>query len=122
MSDIKLDLSTHDIAIENGNLVLVEDDEAVAQNLKIRLQFFWQEWFYDLRLGIPYFRDIFVKNPDRDLINSLYRKTIKTTTGVDAVTSLSTTIDKSTRRFTLNFRALLDSGAELIYEPFVLDI
>lgn len=121
MKDLRLDTSTHDLVFTNGDLSFVEQDEYVAQKLKIRFQFFWQEWFYDQRLGIPYFRDVFVSNPDIDLITALYRKTIVTTPYVESLTSISVTINRNLRQLYLNFVARTDFGGEVSGDPFILD-
>jgi len=122
MTDLRLDLETHDIVFVDGDLAFVEDDEAIAQNLKIRFLFFAEEWFLDTRLGIPYFRDILIKNPDEDLIRYLFIRAAETTAGVDSVTEFSLAIDKNARKLSINLRALLDSGEELVFTDFILDV
>lgn len=125
MSDIKLELNPsleYDIVLEDDGLVLVEGDEAVAQNIRIRLQFFLGEHFLDTRQGIPYRRDIFVSNPDELLISQLLREAIETTAGVEEVTEFQLSIDKVTRKMSVTYRAQLSSGGELELNDFILDV
>lgn len=121
MSDLCICTITRDLLITNGNFNLVLTDDAVAQQLEIRCKFFYQEWFLDQRLGIPYFRDVLVQNPDQNLIRSLFSRTVRTTPGVASVSAMTLRLDQPERHLYLYFSALLDSGTELVYEPFILE-
>ena len=124
MADIKLDYTgqTGDLDIESKNVTLVQGIEAIDQQLRIRLRFFLEEWFLDSRLGIPYFRNILVKNPNTDLIRSVFRDAIDGTPGVQTVQELEASIEPASRTLTLSFRAILDTGEELNYSPFIIEL
>lgn len=122
MSDLKMNTATWDLDVTNGDVSLVTGTEATAQQIAVRLRFFYKEWFLDERQGIPYFRDILIKNPDLDLLRDTFRRTVESTPGVDRVTTMTVGIEKASRRLNLFFRALTDTGEELVFEPFVLDI
>jgi hypothetical protein len=95
---------------------------AVAQRVKCRLLFFLGEWVLDQRLGVPYFRDVLVKNPDPILISAIFRQVVRETPGVSRVTKLLATIDKPTRTLTVDFSAVLLDGmvVEFQDEKFIL--
>jgi len=79
---LALDPATGDLAIP---VTFLRGVEALAQRLRCRYKFFLGEWFLDTRQGIPYFRDILVKNPDQSLVQSIFRKATLTTPGVLAI-------------------------------------
>jgi hypothetical protein len=124
MSNIALDYTgqTGDLDLTGHRLNLTTGEEAIEQNLRIRLRFFLEEWFLDTRLGIPYFREVLIKNPNMLLVQSIFRNAILTTTGISTVNTLTSELDKSTRSLSLYFTATMDTGATLTYSPFVIEI
>lgn len=124
MTDIKLDLPTHDLDLTTGDLVLIFDDDEIVQKLKIRLQFFLGEWFLDQRLGIPYFRDIFIKNPDLAVIRRIFRQTVLTTPGIADLDNFELSFDGTTRKLTVSFAATKVDGSVITFddEEFIIDV
>ena len=110
---------------ENGQLVLVgvnqgNQDLETRQAVRGRLRFFLGEWFLDARQGFPYFRDVFIKNPNRQSIISSLRRTIRETAGIAQVDELTLSVD-SNRRASISFRAILeDSDIPLVFSDFIL--
>lgn len=103
-----------------GQFVLYVDAQAVRQNVRDRLRLFLGEWFLDARLGFPYFRDVFIKNPNQQSIISSLRRTIRGTAGVSQVDDLVLTL-ASSRKATVDFSARLDDFTEpLVFEAFIL--
>ena len=47
-----------DIAIVNGDIVLISDEKLVEQRIRIALRTFLGEWFANNAVGIPYFESI----------------------------------------------------------------
>lgn len=125
MSDLRLELTptlAYDLVLTDSDLTLVDGDEAVAQNIVIRLKFFRREYFLDTRMGIPYRTDVFIKNPDLLLIRQIFRRAIETTAGVEEVTEFEAELDTTRRHLSIRFRAQLSSGTELVFDDFILDI
>lgn len=132
MSELALVLSVdadnpveHDLRLTNGQLTLIEGDEAVAQSIKVRLQFFKGEWFLDTRQGIPYFEEVYIKAPKLNVLRSIFRATLLGTPGVDSVDSLALSVDVATRKLTVSFVVVLDTGATLSSEdfgPFIIEV
>jgi hypothetical protein len=83
--DIGLNRVTGDIEVSDGDLVLVQDLDRVIQQVKIALKFFKGEWELDTTKGVPYYEDIFEKNPDLLLVTSDIKNAIL---GVEEVTSV----------------------------------
>lgn len=110
MKDLKLNLDTDDLAVENLDLQLTEDADQVHQNLFIRLNFFFGEWFLDNRLGIKYFDTVFTKNPDIILIDSLIKSTILSTKGVTDLLEYESEFNVALRKLTIAFKVLTEYG------------
>jgi hypothetical protein len=88
MIDFKL-TDNGDLDMSGTDLLFVTDINQLAQNLKIRLQTFLEEWFLDQTIGLPYFQEIFVKNPNETFITNYIKKVIKETQGVIKILAFS---------------------------------
>ena len=120
MADLKLD-ADGDLEIgPDGDLIIITGIDAIAQHLRIRLQFFRGEWFLDTRLGIPYFEEVLIKSPDLNVVQSLLREAIRETPGVISITSFELDFDGVTRKLSLNFDALTTEGPLRFTEDFVI--
>lgn len=105
--DILLDPLTKDLQLVNGDLVLGAD---VAQAVRIRFLFVRGEWFRNRNEGIPYYEEIFIKNPKLEQINALFRNSLLRTPGVDKVNSFVASFDVNTRIYTIDWSADTDQG------------
>jgi hypothetical protein len=112
MADIKL-TSGHDLDLSTRDLQIVRGDDAIKQQLAIRLQFFLGEWFLDESIGIPYWTEIFIKDPHLVAIRSFYREAIVTTPGIASITRLELDFDGATRGLDVEFTAVKDDGSTL---------
>ena len=119
MTDFKL-TTTGDLDLSTGDIQLISGVEEIAQHLRIRLRFFLGEWFLDQRLGIPYIRDVFRKNPNTNVITDIITRAALSTPGVLSVDSLSFDFDSAARRLDVDLRLMvtgdqvLDFSEELI--------
>ena len=97
-----------------GLLRLTEDLlEEVAQRLQTKFQFFLGEWFLDETLGVPYYRDILVRNPNLPVIRSIFSQLITDDEGVENIVTLDLAVDGETRVLSVTFQAVLVSGEAL---------
>jgi len=97
---------------------IVRGVEAIRFRIVSRLKFFKAEWFLDLRQGVPYFEAVFVKNPDLSLVQSIFRRAILGTPGVQTIARMVTTFDKSTRSFTIDpLEIVLTGGVVFRAQP-----
>lgn len=109
--DLKLDSVTGDLVIENGDLVLVADADALTQTIRTELQLFQGEWFLDESAGMPYYQSILVKNPSLSAVREIFRKKILSIPGVNALLSIALQFDGATRALSVSFRVDSDFGA-----------
>lgn len=97
-----------DLAIVNGDFALVSGVDETVQFIKQRLRLFLAEWFLDETLGLPYFDDVFIKNPNPAALDSIFKKYIINLPGVQELTAFSLDFDPATRNLTItaSIRAL----------------
>jgi len=119
ISDLALDPDTWDLAIPPR---LIYGAECVIQRIRVRFRWFYEEWFLDLREGIPYFRDILIKNPDLNLIQFIFRRVLVLTPGIKSVQSFNIVHDKPLRHLSVSFVVLLIDGGTITAEsePFIV--
>jgi hypothetical protein len=107
--DLKLDSVTGDIQITAGEPALTSGIDAIRQHLQMRLSTFRGEWFLDPTVGVPYFDDVFKKNPDLTILNAVFTKAILDTPGVLSLTTLSFDL-KTDRTLDVTFDAMTTDG------------
>ena len=113
--DLKLDLNG-DLDVTDGDVTLLEGQDAIAQNIVTRLRTFLGEWFLDQRIGVPYFESILIKNADVRVIESILRRTITTTDGVDTVDNLTFDFDGVIRKLDVTAEITLLEGGTFTFE------
>jgi hypothetical protein len=104
MIDLKLETDFHDLDIVNYDLALVNEIDQIRQKLENRLQFFYGEWFLDNTQGVKLYETVFVKNPDLNLIASLFKSTILDTTDVNSILEYNQTYDPALRELNVDFK------------------
>ena len=114
--DLKLDLTTHDLAVSNYDLQLVSGIDAVVQKLKIRLSFFYGEWFLDNTSGVKLYETVLVKNPNLRTIAALFKSVIQETRDVLSLLEYTQSFDIRTRKLTVAFRVNTIYGATAVTE------
>jgi hypothetical protein len=115
VSDIALDLDGGspnylDLKIVDGDLVLTESTEAIRQHILQRLRSFLGEWFMDNTIGLPYFQQILVKNPDQSKIDALFINQILGTPGVIQLNTYAFKPDFVNRKLEIAFSAQTTTG------------
>lgn len=118
--DILLDSDTGDIFLPGSDLILTSGQEAIEQHLRQRLQTFFGEWFLDGRIGVPYFQQILKKNPDLTVVDSLLKKEIIDTQGIEELTQFSANLNKSTRKLEINFEVRTIEGDVITFNEVII--
>lgn len=98
------------IVMLNGSPVILTGIEAIKQKVKLRLRFFLGEWFLNTSEGVSWRQNIFVKNPNMTIVNSVIKEAILGTTGINGIVSFELLIDKTNRTLTVNFKAQTNYG------------
>jgi hypothetical protein len=110
--NIYLDTITKDFTLtEEKNLKLTSTlTEFVSQKIENVILFFKEEWFLDFEKGIPYFEKIFTKNPDINLINTIFLREIRNISEIEKILKFDTTYDARERTFTIDLEVLANDG------------
>jgi hypothetical protein len=93
----------NDIAVVNYDFMLVDGIDQIRQKIKIRLQFFLGEWFLDTSIGVPFWNEVHLKNPNKVKVDAALKATILDTPGVNSLTAYDSTFDVASRTLTVNF-------------------
>lgn len=108
---LKIDQISHDLALEDGALVMISDVETVAQCVRLTLETFKGEWFLDTSHGTDYDQIIGDGTGDPDAV---LRAAIFQETNVQYIDSLEVT--RQGRQLTATFSGRLIDGTEIKVE------
>lgn len=109
-------MAYNDLALTtNGDLYIgpggdFELIDSIRQAIQIKLQWIRSEWCFNESLGTPYIESVFVKNPNRAVIEKALRDQILSVDGVTGITSLDLSWDKLSRVMYCTFSATTTEG------------
>lgn len=82
--------------------MLAQDADAVRQSINVRLSFFRGEWFLDETAGIPYYQQVFQKQPRGiAFVDAIFKDAVLSTKGVRSIKLWSS--EFAERRYSVNF-------------------
>lgn len=99
-----------DLALENGDVVIIDGRDQIRQAIFCNFRFFLAEWFLDLREGVPYFQEILVKSPNLETVSSAFREALRKTPGVTEINLFELELDTANRRLLFRFEVSTDDG------------
>lgn len=109
---------------EDGDLIISESGDisitdSVRQAIRVRLRWFFQEWRLGPEIGVPYYEDVFVKNPNDLRIQQLMRDEILTVEEVTDVRDVSLSVNARERTATIKYIAAV--GEETFREEVLIN-
>lgn len=107
-----------DVAWEPNGPYKVSGILAIHQKIEQRFKMFLGEWYLNLAEGVPYYRDVFKKNPTLSVIESVFRKVLLSTPGVKEVRSFKMAFNSKTRKLSASYEVGTDEGATLTRTAF----
>lgn len=110
MAQLKIDLSTGRLAVENGGFADVEGIEEIRQSVWLRLQIMKGECVYDTDLGVPWIDEVAVAGTTPERIAAIFRSTILGTKGIAKITTGPTLSIGADRSLSIAFVAETDAG------------
>ena len=127
MSALAIDPLFGDLKFSGGILQTVASNSIAecAQELNSRLNFALGEWFLDTLQGFPYLTAVLIKNPDVNVIATLYKSMFLATPGVAAVTSFTIAFVGATRTLTWSAQIKHQSGNYIqggAGQPFIVKV
>lgn len=105
-----IDDDTGDLQVVDGEVQIVTDVEAVRQFLKQKLKTILNTHFLDLSLGLDYLGLVLVKNPNLDVITTIFVNEIVTTPGIISLDEFDMNFDTVNRELSLAFTAQTKDG------------
>lgn len=105
MSSLKLG-DDGDLVVVDNKLVRIYGTEAIAQHMRNRFSIFSEEWFLDLSVGVPYFKDILIKGASFTVVREILKTTALKTRGVIELLEFDFEFDAPSRVASLNIKAL----------------
>ena len=110
MFDIAMDINTNDIVLQDGDIMMIDNAERVAQQILITLRFWYGEWFLNTTEGTPYLEYILVKQPNMAHIRQILTELIQSVEGVKSVNDMELTSDQRERHLLVEYTADTDYG------------
>lgn len=100
-----------DLRIRGARLAkLASVGDAVRQAVQVELRWWLSEWFLDARRGMPYLEQIFRRGVSEATVRAIIRRRLLRIDGVASVPRLVVTIDRSTRRGTVEGEVVTVEG------------
>lgn len=122
MTDLALD-PFGDLEIANGDLVLIRDAPAIAQDINLRVALFKGEWPLDRRVGIDYQGLIFGPRLPNTVIRAIYDQVLRETAGVQSVSRLRLQFESGSRTMTITATVIADDGSTIpVYRDILLEV
>ena len=110
--DIKLDLITHDIAIEDSSMQVVSELDWLRQSVKVKLLFFLGEWFLDTTAGLDHYGLVFIKDPQINLIDNMIKIAVLEYIEIIEILTYTSSFDILNRSLTVDFTVSTVFGEE----------
>lgn len=108
--DLAMNVKTGDLVVRNGDLMIVNNGERVAQQVLITLREWLGEWFLKTSDGVPYLEYILVKNPSEAHVRQVLSEAIQSVEGVKGVTELEFAFNRILRTLTVSYEIDTDYG------------
>ena len=108
--DLAMNMATGDLVLRDGDVLLINNAERVAQQILITLRFWLGEWFLDTKDGIPYLEYVLVKSPNLLHIRQIFTEAMEKVDGVKRVEEMNLAFDVKNRSLRVDCEASTDYG------------
>lgn len=108
--DLAMDMATGDLVLHDGDVLLIDNAERVAQQILITLRFWLGEWFLDTKDGIPYLEYVLVKSPNLLHIRQIFTEAMEKVDGVKRVEEMNFVFDVKNRSLHVDYEVSTDYG------------
>ena len=103
-----------DIVLDRGGDIAVSEaadisvKHGIVQAVRIRLQWFFGEWRFAPDFGVPYWEEVFIKNPNAGRIRRIVRDRIMSVREVRDARNITVELNNRTRRARISFECVVD--------------
>lgn len=108
--DLAMNMATGDLVLRDGDVLLIDNAERVAQQILITLRFWLGEWFLDTKDGIPYLEYVLVKSPNLLHIRQIFTEAMEKVDGVKRVEKMNLVFDVKNRSLHVEYEVSTDYG------------
>jgi len=108
--DLAMDMATGDLVLRDGDVLIIDNAERVAQQILITLRFWLGEWFLDTKDGIPYLEYVLVKSPNLLHIRQIFTEAMEKVDGVKRVEKMNLVFDVKNRSLHVDYEVSTDYG------------
>lgn len=108
--DIKI-TNSHDLSVENFDLVLLTGRDAVRQQILVKLKLWRGEWFLDTEFGTPWLQEVLGKQLSLSGVIAALQTSILEVNGTIRFQTFDYNFDRRERKLSVNFIV------ETIYGP-----
>ena len=108
--DLAMDMATGDLVLRDGDVLLIDNAERVAQQILITLRFWLGEWFLDTKDGIPYLEYVLVKSPNLLHIRQIFTEAMEKVDGVKRIEEMNLVFDVKNRSLHVDYEVSTDYG------------
>lgn len=108
--DLAMDMATGDLVLRDGDVLLIDNAERVAQQILITLRLWLGEWFLDTKDGIPYLEYVLVKSPNLLHIRQIFTEAMEKVDGVKRVEEMNLAFDVKNRSLRVDYEVSTDYG------------
>ena len=108
--DLAMNMATGDLVLRDGDVLLIDNAERVAQQILITLRFWLGEWFLDTKDGIPYLEYVLVKSPNLLHIRQIFTEAMEKVDGVKRVEEMNLVFDVKNRSLHVDYEVSTDYG------------
>jgi hypothetical protein len=106
MDDILLTRDGDLFVNDQGDIQLTT---SVRQSVIIHLQWFFSEWKFSPQFGLPYFEEVFIKNPDLQRIRRIVRDEVEKVEAVVEARNITIDLDNYTRKAIITLEVVTTS-------------
>ncbi|WP_426353649.1 DUF2634 domain-containing protein [Exiguobacterium sp. R-39] len=104
-----------DIVINNGDFVMIDEDEELAQSVRMNIEAAQGEWFLDLNYGMDR-ESIETKPYNEEAVQLAIIEAATADERIQSVEDLVLTPDFMTRRLSVSMRLIKQTGEEVALE------
>lgn len=108
--DLAMSIKSSDLIVKNGDLIIIDNEERVAQQVLITLREWLGEWFLRKTDGVPYLKYILVKNPNIAHVRQILTEAITSVEGVRSCRELEFQFNRILRTLTVEYEIETDYG------------
>lgn len=108
--DLAMDMTSGDLVLREGDILLIDNAERVAQQILITLRFWLGEWFLNTKDGVPYLEYVLVKSPNLLHIRQIFTEAMEKVDGVKRVEEMNLAFDVKNRSLRVDYEASTDYG------------